>query len=333
MNQDGVNNPKIVVLGGGTGSFTLLRRLKEFTPNLTAVVNMSDDGGSTGALRDELGVLPPGDARQCLVALSKSPEVRNLFSYRFAEGQLGGHTVGNIILSALEKQHGSFAKAVAVASEILRITGKVVPVTLGDHRLVMDDGEEVIRGENTVKDRPIVNDEARVRLEPAATLNPDAYKAIAEADLVVIAPGNLYGSLLPLFVVGGMAEALGSTKAKIVSVTNLVTKPGQTDGWHVVDYVKQLERYIGEGQIDYVLYNNEPISDELLGKYAAANEFPVATEKDRFAEIGAKSIGARFVARDISAQDPADIAIRRTLIRHDARQVGKHLMQILADSN
>ncbi len=319
----------IVLLGGGTGSFTLLQELKKLTPHITAIVNMSDDGGSTGVLRDEYGVLPPGDARQCLVALSESPEVRNLFSYRFADGGLAGHTVGNIIISALEKQHGSFEKAIVVASEILHIRGRVVPVTVGRHTLVMDDGQEVISGQITIESRDIRNASAMVRLEPAASLTPEAADAIARADLVVIAPGNLYISLLPILAVSGMTEALQSTKAKIVSVTNLVTKPGQTDGWHVVDYVKQLERYIGEGQIDVALYNNEPISSELLHKYAADGEFPVALDPSRFTEVQTKVIGTKLVSSKITEQDPADKAIRRTLIRHDAYKVGQQLIHIL----
>lgn len=322
--------PKIVVLGGGTGSFTLLQALKKLTPHITAVVNMSDDGGSTGTLRDELGVLPPGDIRQCLVALSSSPEIRNLFSYRFSEGRFEGQSLGNIILSGLELQHGSFAEAVRVAGDILRITGQVVPVTLDKHDLVMRDGDEIIRGESVINNRPIIHTDATVYLEPAAVLNPAARRSILEADLVVIAPGNLYGSLLPILAVDGMPEVLRQTKAMVVSVTNLVNKPGQTDGWHVADYVRRLEASTDPGTIDVVLYNNAPIAQPLLKKYAAEGEFPVAADQARLAEIKAKTIGARLVASEITTQDPADKAIRRTLIRHDSSQVVQLLKQILA---
>lgn len=320
--------PKIVVLGGGTGSFALLQELKEFTPNLSAIVNMSDDGGSTGVLRDELGVLPPGDVRQCLVALSDSLEVRNLFNYRFGDGRFEGQSLGNIILSGLEKQKGSFADAVKVASRILHITGQVIPVTLTEHTLVMTDGAETIEGESNIAKRTIANQDARLTLKPKAVINNEAKKAIEFADLVVIAPGNLYSSLLPIMAVVGIPEALAETKAKIVSVTNLVTKPGQTDGWHVVDYVKQLERYLGKGQIDIVMYNNEPISNELLKKYAYEGEYPVSVAQERFSEISTKAIGARLVSKEISRQDPNDKAIKRTLIRHDGKAVGRQLMSI-----
>ncbi len=325
-----VRPPKIVVLGGGTGSFTLLQALKKLTPHITAIVSMSDDGGSSGALRDELGVLPPGDARQCLVALSDSPEIRNLFNYRFSEGRLEGQSLGNIILSGLELQHGSFEKAVLVASKVLRIRGTVLPVTLGNHRLIMHDADQVIRGEHLIDEHSVTSRQATVRLEPAATLNPAAHKAIRQADMVVIAPGSLYSSLLPIFAVGGMAEALARTTATVVSVINLVNKPGQTDGWHVADFVAEQERYLGSGQIDVVLYNNQPIAEELLQKYAAEGEFPVRTEKAKFKSVSAQLVGARLVAPEISAQDPADQAIKRTLIRHDASEVSKQLLKLLA---
>jgi uncharacterized cofD-like protein len=323
------NAPNIVVIGGGTGTFTLLQELKELTPNISAIVNMSDDGGSSGVLRDELGVLPPGDIRQCLVALSDTNDIRELFNYRFADGRFEGQSLGNIILSGLELQHGSFDQAIKIASEILHITGHVIPVTLDKHTLAMIDGSETIHGEFNIGHRHINNRGAEIRHQPASTINPDAKTAIAGADLIVIAPGNVYGSLLPIFAVDGFAEAMQKTPAKKVSVTNLVTKPGQTDGWHVVDFIKEFEKYLGENQIDTVLYNNTPISKYLLNKYADSGEFPVDIAEDRFKEIQASSIGSRLVSPDISVQDPNDSLLKRTLIRHDGKQVGEELMRIL----
>lgn len=323
-----INQPEITVIGGGTGSFTLLQELKEFTPNISAIVNMCDDGGSTGMLRDELGVLPPGDVRQCLVALSDTPEVRDLFSYRFDRGSFENQSLGNIILSGLELQHGSFEKAVKVASAILHITGQVIPATLENHTLVMSDGEEVIRGEYLIGHREIKSPEATIELDPPASINPEAAQAIEKSDLIVIAPGNLYGSLLPITVVDGLKEALEESDAKKIAISNLVNKPGQTDGWHVADYVKTFEKHIGEGQIDYVLYNNEPPTKELLEKYAAEGEFPVGIYAERFKEIRAVAIGAPLVAKEVALQDPNDKIIHRTLIRHNAYQVGRQLMRI-----
>ncbi|GAC1392757.1 MAG: hypothetical protein NVSMB46_09460 [Candidatus Saccharimonadales bacterium] len=326
MNQ---HQPEIALIGGGTGSFTLLNELKNFTYNITAIVNMSDDGGSSGVMRDELGVLPPGDVRQCMVALSDSPEVRDLFSYRFNKGRFEGQSLGNIILSGLELRYGSFDKAIRVASDILHITGKVVPATLYKHTLVMNDGNEIIRGEYRIGHRVHQNADAKVSLNPPAEINPRVEESLERADIIVIAPGNLYGSLLPIFAVNGMAEVMQRTKALKVSVTNLVTKPGQTDNWHVVDYVKQFERYIGKDQIDTVLYNNAPIHAELLNKYAAEGEFPVDYAPSRFHEINARAIGAPLISSEVSVQDAHDHAITRTLLRHDALKVGTKLMHLL----
>lgn len=322
---------RLVVVGGGTGSFTLLQSLKGLTPNIAAVVNMCDDGGSTGVLRDELGVLPPGDARQCLVALSESPEIRSLFDFRFKDGRLSGQSLGNIILSGLELQYGSFDKAVEVASRILRIRGTVVPVVLGDHRLVLSDGGEDIQGQYTIRAHTIKSHNARVRLEPSSLLNPKAHNAIMTADLIVIAPGDMYGSLLPVFSVNGMSEVLRQTNAPVVCVTNLINKPGQNDGWHVVDYVRKLEEYIGPGRIDTVLYNTAEISSDLLLRYAAEGEFPVDVDPVRFNEMDGSItfIGAPLLSHDIANQDPADKAVRRTLIRHDGSAVRDQIHKLI----
>lgn len=323
---------KLVVLGGGTGSFVVLQGLKQLASDISAVVNMCDDGGSTGVLRDELGVLPPGDARQCLVALSDSSEIRDLFSYRFSDGRLEGQSLGNIILSGLELQHGSFEKAIEVASRVLRIRGQVVPVVLGNHQLVLRDGDRTIEGQFAIKTCQIEHpDKARISLEPVSTLNPVAEQAIRSADVVVLAPGDLYSSLLPVFSTPGMAEALSETNAKVVMLANLVNKPGQTDGWHVADYVRKVEEYIGEGNIDIVLYNNAVIAEDLLQKYAADGELPVDTDPARFAELTTRAVGADLLSDTITQSDPADKSVPRTLIRHDPQAVHKHLVDILGD--
>lgn len=322
------NAPEIALVGGGTGSFTLLQELKGFTPHISAIVNMSDDGGSTGQLRDEFGVLPPGDVRQCLVALSDNPELRDVFNFRFGgEGPHAGHTVGNLLLTALAELHEDFEQGLKVASSILHITGKVVPVTLQDHILVLDDGEKRVEGEFCISHGPISQDGV-ISLEPPAPINPEAADAIREADLVVIAPGNLFGSLLPALAAEGMRDAFAETRATKVMITNLVTKPEQTDNWHVVDYVKTVEQYVGQDIIDVALYNQDLPSQKLLKKYAAEGEFPVDTDAARFNEIKARPVGANLVAQDVATQDAKDRAIRRTLIRHDAHQVGRQLMHI-----
>jgi uncharacterized cofD-like protein len=290
---------------------------------------MCDDGGSTGILRDELGVLPPGDARQCLVALSENDEIRNLFSYRFSAGSLSGQSLGNIILSGLELQHGSFETAVQVASKILRIRGRVVPVALGPHKLALTDGYTQVLGQHKIEHHSLVDPKARVRLEPASRVNPKAEQAIREADMVIIAPGSFYTSLLPVMSVNGVAEALQETQATVVMVANLVNKPLHTKDWHIADYVAKLSEYIGQGQVDTVLYNTEPIAKMLLKKYAEDNEFPVRADQHGFAGCNVAVMGMPLVSNVLAAQDPADKAVRRTLIRHDPWKVKECIEQLL----
>lgn len=318
----------MVLLGGGTGSFSLLRGLKAITSNITAIVSMSDDGGSTGILRDELGVLPPGDVRQCLVGLSDLPEVRELFSYRFTRGSLRGQSLGNIILSGLELQYDSFEEAIRIAGELLKVRGTVVPVTLEPHTLVAVDEKKIYRGEHVI-DGPIsLSANTDLYLDPSTRLNPKASAAILAADVVVIAPGSLYTSLVPLLLVTGMPEVLRDTAALVVDVANLVNKPGQTEGWHVVDYLKQLQRYLGPSIIDVVLYNNQPIEPDLLARYTAVNEHPVGIESSRFSEVNIKAVGAPLVSNVSVAKDPSD-SVQRSFIRHDGVAVANELCKLL----
>lgn len=322
---------RIAVIGGGTGSFTLLSSLKLYTKHVTALVNMADDGGSTGMLRDELGVLPPGDVRQCLVALSESERVRELFNYRFEEGTFEGHAFGNLFLTALEKMTGNFATAVETAGEVLNITGEVHPVTLDKVTLVMkqDDGR-VTEGEFRIGHADFgASKRPEMTLTPKAELNPEARDAILKADIVVIAPGNVYGSLAPSLVVPGMSEALNATKAKKVYVCNLVTKPGQTDEFGVADFAEEIERF-GTFSLDYVLYNDAKPSKYLLDRYAKDGEFWVHYDPAELDRKPYEAIGGHFVSseRHKAAQSSDPIAHTRTLIRHDADAIAKQLMRI-----
>lgn len=323
---------KIALIGGGTGSFTLLSNLKHYTRHISALVNMADDGGSTGVLRDELGVLPPGDVRQCLVALSESPKVRELFTYRFEDGSLKGHAFGNLFLTALEKMTGNFADAVETAAEVLNIVGEVHPITLDPVTLVMttSDGQEIV-GEFKIGHADFngaVHPE--FRLEPQPRINPLAEKAILEADIVVIAPGNLYGSIAPALIVPGVSEALNRTKAARVYVCNLVTKPGQTDGFKVHDFASEIER-LGRFKLDYVLYNNELPSEELLNKYAKDGEYAVEWDEGVLRRQHYISRGGNFINDEMkpTGQLKGDkIAAVRSLIRHDSEAIARQLMGI-----
>ncbi len=322
---------KIAVIGGGTGSFTLLSALKEHTSQIAALVNMADDGGSTGVLRDELGALPPGDVRQCLVALSSSPKVRDLFNYRFEEGSLKGHAFGNLFLTALEKMTGDFAAGVELASEVLGVKGVVEPITLSNVTLVMTgkDGEEV-RGEFKIADQAFSGARPDFRLDPVATANPRALRAIETADIVVVAPGNLYGSLAPALIVPGVGDALRNTKAFKMYVCNLVTKPGQTDGFDVSDFADEIERLAGGRFLDAVLFNTETPSAELLEKYAKVGEKSVVYDRNKLHDAHYIAAGANLLAGSVwqgyNSADP--IAASRTLIRHDSAAAASAIIEL-----
>lgn len=322
---------KIAVIGGGTGSFTLLTGLKEYTAALTALVNMADNGGSTGQLRDELGVLPPGDVRQCLVALSDAPKLRDLFNYRFDEGTLKGHAFGNLFLTALEKMTGNFAEGVEVAGEVLNVTGSVEPITLTNVTLMMRTKAGETRGEFSIGESDLKGERPKLWLEPEATLNPKALNAIKEADIVVVAPGNLYGSLAPALIVPGVGEALAASKAFKVYVCNLVTKPGQTNGYEVSDFASEVERLAGTPFLDAVLFNTRQPGDELMQKYAGAGELAVAYDTAKLEMAPYHAYGGDLLAGTIwenkaGGADP--IAASRTLIRHDPIVVARSIIDL-----
>ncbi len=325
---------KIAVIGGGTGSFTLLSALKNHTSQLAAIVSMADDGGSTGVLRDELGVLPPGDVRQCLVALSDSPKIRDVFNYRFEEGTFGGHSFGNIFLTALEKATGNFSEAVDTAAEILRINGTVIPATLDNVRLKMEWAEAsvTLRGERVIDADSFKHDprQAALTLEPQAHANPMALKAIEQADMVVIAPGDLYTSLGALLIIDGISEALKRTKAPVVYVANLVTKRGQTEGFTVSDHADEIERLIGEPVLDYVLYNRQKPSAELARRYEEnEGSFVLEYNEQVLEDAHYQAYGGHFLSGDIQASHKGDILpVTRSLIRHDAGAVADAIIKL-----
>lgn len=328
-----MRGPKVVMIGGGTGSFTLLSVLKDYVQDITALVNMADDGGSTGVLRDELGVLPPGDVRQCLVALSRSSDqMRDLFNYRFPEGILEGHSFGNLFLTAVEKMSDDdFSEAVKVASQVLDIQGRVLPMTLDDIRLKIkfSDGS-VEKGEINIGHMDF---EGRLRpeisLEPRGRINPEAKEALESADIIVIAPGNLYGSIGPALIVDGVKKALGKSKAKLVYVCNLMTKPGQTDGFDVRDYAEEVERFIGAHRLDYVLFNNSSPDSALIDKYSAEKEFLVDRSNKKLKDVHYRAIGSNFISDVIHHKNSSDtLKSENTFIRHNAEAVSRQLMKI-----
>lgn len=321
---------KIAVIGGGTGSFTLLSALKAHTSQLAAIVNMVDDGGSTGVLRDELGTLPPGDIRQCLVALSNSPKVRDLFNYRFDKGTFGGHSFGNILLTALEKVTGNFSEAVETASEILRVRGTVIPSTLDSVRLRMQwpDASLELNGERIIDAEHFKHDPRRATLSlvPTPAVNHTAIMAIEQADMVVIAPGDLYTSLGPLLVIPEIGAALARTNAVCVYMTNLVTKQGQTEGFTVSDHAAEIQRFAGHNFLDYVIYNNQVPTDVQLARYAKEQAVTVPVDDEVLQKANYRAVGAPLLG-EIAEKEAGDtLPVTRSLIRHDSGAIAKTLL-------
>ena len=262
-----------MVIGGGTGVFTELSGLKHYFTDLSAIVAMTDDGGSTGILREEFGILPPGDIRRALVALAGNSDktLAELFNYRFSEGSgLSGHSFGNLMLTALERITGSFEAAVAEAGRILQINGQVIPVTLQPARLFAKlQSGQVIQGETNI-DIPKHDPTDRITdlwIEPVVPANPKAVTAIKSADLVILGPGDLFTSVVPNLLVGGVAESLRQTKAAVIYVSNLMTKRGETDRFKASDLLSTMNEYLGRGTIDAVLLNSRQPSSNRLKPY------------------------------------------------------------------
>ena len=325
------SDKKIVVIGGGTGSFALLSGLKHHFSDITSLVNMVDDGGSTGVLRDELGVLPPGDVRQCLVALSDAPEsLRALFNFRFPEGTFAGHSFGNLFLSAVERMTDDFDEAVEMAADVLKLSGRVLPITTDDCRLHMKvDGAETV-GESAIISATIpAKTQPELWIQPPAHITPSAREAIMSADMVVIAPGNLYGSLVPVLLVEGVNEALRSSRAHVLYVANLVNKPQHTDGFSAVDYVAELERFIGSPRIDTVLYNVDEPTSGLMKRYALDNEYPVVVDESALAAAHYEVVGAPLLNKHDIKRSENDTRIERSYIRHDGDAIANEITKLL----
>lgn len=277
-------------MGGGTGLSTLLSGLKELVgrsseplwlESLSAIVTVSDDGGSSGRLREELQMLPPGDIRNCMIALSEdSSLLSRLFRHRFrGRGELGGHSFGNLFLAALTEVTGDFTEAIRLSSEVLASKGHIFPATISDVRLVaeLQDGS-VVRGETqiTASRKPI----KRLRLEPEQCLPlPQVLEAIRSADVITVGPGSLYTSILPNLLVSRVARTIGETSATKIFVNNLMTQPGETDGYSARQHLETVKNYAPEIHFDYVIVNNRRISAEQAARYAAEDAFQIGIDE------------------------------------------------------
>ena len=315
----------------------LLSGLRKYPVALSAVVSMTDDGGSTGVLRDELGVLPPGDVRQCLVALSDSPEIfRKLINYRFEEGGLAGHSFGNLFLSALEKVTGNFSEAVREASRILNVKGEVIPVIMSDTNLFLElKNGKLLRGENEVNQNMKVEQIGvnRIFLDPKPRANPLAIERLLEADLIIIGPGNHYCSVIPNLLVPGIPEAIRESQAKVVYNGNLVSKRWHTDEFTLEDYVEAIDRLLGESRIDYATYNTSLPSEDLLMRYA--HEAVLTGRRSDGHTIGDRCTvieGDFLDMRPVKYSRSDKIAATRAFIRHDTEKLSLALMALVEES-
>lgn len=306
----------------------LLSGLKHYPLDLSAIVSMADDGGSTGILRDELGVLPPGDVRQCLIALSDSSRLmRSLMNYRFENGGLQGHSFGNLLLSALEKTTGSFEKAVEEAGKILNIKGKVIPITTHPTRLkVLLENGKLLEGEGEVYlSKELSKGIKTIYLEPFPKADQHAIDEIMNADVVVFGPGGWYTSLIPNLLVEGISKALRDTKAKKVFVTNLMNKHGQTPGFKISDYLREAQRYLGKDVFDYIIINSAQPPKELIDIYAEEGDI---VQNDLKKDV--RIIPVDLLSNELKEIQNVDL-MKRNLIRHDAKKLANTIIKIVED--
>lgn len=304
---------KLVTIGGGTGQFTLLQSLRNFSNlEITAIVSMADSGGSSGRLRDELGALPPGDILKALLALSSLPgnTARELLLHRFSKGALRDHNAGNMLLTILSQYSGSFLDAVKALGEILKIHGAVLPVTTGQItlRARLENGQEIV-GEKNIDipdspQRPRIKD---VWLEPNAFALSETLRAIKEAEVLLISPGDLFTSIVPVFLVRGIKEALQEFRGKIIYICNTMTKPGETNEFKVSNFVRTIENYSGK-KLDVILCNNARPNENVLSRYLEEQCEPVVFDLDAEWE-GRQVVAADFLAAgELARHNPVKIA-------------------------
>lgn len=317
-----IKGPKIVVIGGGTGLSTMLRGLKSYTSNITAIVTVADDGGSSGFLRETLGMLPPGDIRNCILALADTePVMEELLQYRFNEGMLKGQSFGNLFLAAMNGISDNFEEAIKKMSDVLAVTGKVFPVTLADVKLFaeLEDGI-VIEGESNIPKREGHKDAAikRVFLKPEK-VSPleEAISAIDEADAIILGPGSLYTSIIPNLLVEGITEHIVNSDAMKIYVSNIMTQPGETTGYSVSDHINAIIKHSCNGIIDHVIINNGEIPKWLYGKYIEDGASEVLIDREKILDM------------DIDIVEDNLVYIYKNLVRHNSGKLAYIIMELI----
>src|SRR5574344_205161 len=308
--------PKIVAIGGGTGLSMLLRGIKKITNNITAVVTVGDDGGSSGRLREEMGVLPPGDIRNCIAALADDEDlVTKLFQYRFKAGEgLKGHSFGNLFLTALCSITGDMVRAVKESSNVLCIRGRVLPSTLDNMKLAaeMEDGR-IIHGESTIPESG--GKIKRLFTEPAeCKALPEVIEAIKDADLIIMGPGSLYTSVIPNLLIKEIAEAVSKAKAKKIYVCNIMTQKGETDNYSVASHVNALIKHAGNKKILDAVLVNRTVPNDISPNYAKVGSYPVVLDMENLAPTGVKLVSGNLLEEEES---------KNGLVRHSYHRVAR----------
>lgn len=313
--------PKIAAIGGGTGLSVLLSGIREYTSNISAVVTVADDGGSSGRLRQEFDILPPGDIRNCLVALADAPALmRDLFQFRFKTGsELSGHSFGNLFITVMTHLTGDFDKAIKETSKVLALKGQVIPSTLDNVVLIArhKDGS-ITKGEDKIpKSRKPIEE---IFLNPKeARPAPEALKAINEAEVIVLGPGSLYTSIIPNLLIKGVPEALAASQALKIYVCNAMTQPGETDGFSVSDHIKALIQHSHPRIMDYVIVNAGEFPGSTLERYAKEKSYPVDKDRSKI-----EKLGYRVIEDDICKVEDG-------VIRHNAEKLAKVLFSLLEE--
>lgn len=319
-----VKGPKIVVIGGGTGLSTMLRGLKYYTSNITAIVTVADDGGGSGDLREDLGMLPPGDIRNCILALADTePLMEELLQYRFKDGRLKNQSFGNLFLAAMDGISNNFEEAVHKMSSVLAVTGKVMPVTLDNVILKakLKNGA-IVEGESNIPEEALKQNSCidKVFIEPKnARALKEAVEAIMEAEAIILGPGSLYTSVIPNLLVKDIANALQQTQAVKLYVSNIMTQPGETDGFAVEDHIKTIFKHAGNNIIDYVIINVGKIDGELEGKYKEEEAHLVTIDEEEVRNLNVNVIEGDF------------IKIKNGLIRHNSEKLASILIETIMD--
>lgn len=319
-----VKGPKIVVVGGGTGLSTMLRGLKYYTSNITAIVTVGDDGGGSGDLREDLGMLPPGDIRNCILALADTePLMEELLQYRFQDGKLKNQSFGNLFLAAMNGISDNFEDAVQKMSSVLAVTGKVLPVTLEDMKLIalLENGN-IIDGESQIP-KEVIKQKSKIKelkIEPKeAKALEEAIKSINEADAIILGPGSLYTSIVPNLLVKGISENIVKSEAVKIYISNIMTQPGETDNFNVSNHIEVLEKYGGKGIVEYVIANNSDIPKEIKKRYAEEKSQLVLIDKSKIKKL------------NINIIEDSLFKISKGYVKHDSEMLAEIIFKTILD--